>query len=88
MPYKIGRAKITPHFRGDIRCNHIICGGNLFWVFSNTACCILNVEDLDHDGVPKEAFFALLFDGNMPKGKVMFHKGFKASGQKRAPADG
>jgi putative acetyltransferase len=40
-----------------------------------------NVVGLAHEGVPKEAFFALSFDGKMPQGKVIFHEGFKASGQ-------
>ncbi len=37
-----------------------------------------NVEGLVHEGVPREVFFALLFEGNIPQGKVMFHQGFKA----------
>jgi len=40
-----------------------------------------NAAGLSHDGVPQEAFFVLSFDGNIPQGKVMFHKGFKANGQ-------
>lgn len=39
-----------------------------------------NVEGLVHEGVPKEVFFVLSFDGNIPRGNVMFHEGFKASG--------
>jgi putative acetyltransferase len=47
-----------------------------------------NVEGLVHEGVPQEVFFALSFDGDIPQGNVMFHEGFKASGQQSAPADG
>jgi len=47
-----------------------------------------NVERLVYEGVPQEVFFALSFDGNIPQGNVMFHEGFKASGQQSAPADG
>ena len=47
-----------------------------------------NVEGLDHEGVPQEVFFALSFDGDISQGNVMFHEGFKASGQQSAPADG
>jgi putative acetyltransferase len=39
-----------------------------------------NVEELVHEGVPKEVFFALSFDGNIPQGNVLFHEGFKANG--------
>ena len=47
-----------------------------------------NVEGLVHEGVPQEVFFALSFDGDIPQSNVMFHEGFKASGQQSAPADG
>jgi putative acetyltransferase len=40
-----------------------------------------NVAGLVHDGVPLEVFFALSFDGHMPQGDVIFHKGFQANGQ-------
>jgi putative acetyltransferase len=41
-----------------------------------------NVEKLIHEGVPPEVFFVLSFDGNTPKGHVVFHEGFKANGRK------
>ena len=47
-----------------------------------------NTSGLVHEGVPREVFFALTFDGRTPKGTVMFHQGFKADGQQVAPADG
>ena len=47
-----------------------------------------NVEGLVHEGVPREVFFVLSFDGNIPQGNVMFHEGFKANGQQGAAADG
>lgn len=37
-----------------------------------------NVDGLGHEGVPREAFFALAFDGRFPRGQVAFHEGFKA----------
>ncbi len=40
-----------------------------------------NVTGLVHEGVPQEVFFALSFDGHFPQGDVMFHEGFKATGQ-------
>ena len=36
-----------------------------------------NPEGLGHEGVPPEAFFALVFDGRMPQGAVTFHEAFK-----------
>jgi putative acetyltransferase len=40
-----------------------------------------NLEGLFYEGVPKEAFFALSFDGHMPLGHVTFHEGFEATGK-------
>jgi len=40
-----------------------------------------NVAGLVLEGVPKEVFFALSFDGAIPRGIVTFHEGFKATGQ-------
>jgi len=37
-----------------------------------------NITGLVHQGVPQEVFFALSFDGHLPKGDVTFHEGFKA----------
>ena len=37
-----------------------------------------NVTGLNVESVPKEAFFALSFDGHTPEGNVIFHEGFKA----------
>ena len=39
-----------------------------------------NVSGLVLEGVPREVFFALSFDGHFPKGTVMFHDAFKANG--------
>jgi putative acetyltransferase len=40
-----------------------------------------NMSGLVLEGVPKEVFFALSFDGHTPHGTVAFHEGFKAGGQ-------
>jgi putative acetyltransferase len=40
-----------------------------------------NIQELVHEGVPPEVFFALSFDGHTPQGTVTFHEGFKADGQ-------
>ena len=39
-----------------------------------------NVTDLVYEGVPKEVFFVLALDGDIPRGKVAFHDAFKANG--------
>lgn len=39
-----------------------------------------NPAGLVHEGVPKEAFFALSFDGHTPQGSVRFHEAFQADG--------
>ncbi len=38
-----------------------------------------NIPALVCEGVPQEVFFALPFTGKVPKGSVMFHKGFLAN---------
>lgn len=38
-----------------------------------------NVPGLVHEGVPKEVFFALSFDGRTPQGTVTFHEAFKVT---------
>lgn len=39
-----------------------------------------NAPELVLDGVPPQFFFALSFDGHVPRGAVTFHDGFKADG--------
>lgn len=40
-----------------------------------------NVSGLGIEGVPPEVFFAMSFDGRMPKGTVTFHDAFTADGR-------
>ncbi len=46
-----------------------------------------NMAELVIEGVPAEVFFALSFDGRMPRGNVTFHEGFKADGQPAQAVD-
>ena len=46
-----------------------------------------NIAGLVHEGVPRELFFALSFDGRYPHGTVTFHEGFKATGQQTQAGD-
>ncbi|MCL5269891.1 MAG: N-acetyltransferase [bacterium] len=39
----------------------------------------INMPGLVHEGVPREVFFALSFDGHAPRGTVIFHDAFKAT---------
>ena len=39
-----------------------------------------NFQELAHEGVPPEVFFALPFTDKVPKGSVSFHEGFLAKG--------
>ena len=39
-----------------------------------------NFPELVHEGVPQEVFFALPFTEKVPKGFVLFHEGFRATG--------
>ena len=41
-----------------------------------------NVSGLVHEGVPQEVFFAMSFDGQVPRGTVNFYDGFKADSRK------
>lgn len=47
-----------------------------------------NVAELGLEGVPPEVFFALSFDGLLPRGSVMFHEGFRADGASTPAAAG
>lgn len=42
-----------------------------------------NVVELECKGVPLEVFFALSFNGNMPRGEVTFHEAFRADDQQK-----
>ena len=46
-----------------------------------------NVSGLVHEGVPRDVFFALSFDGQTPQGIVTFHEGFNAAGQQTGAGD-
>lgn len=46
-----------------------------------------NPRGLVHEGVPEDVFFALSFDGPMPRGTVEFHGGFKAAGEQPGAGD-
>ncbi len=47
-----------------------------------------NAPELVLEGVPPEVFFALSFDGKLPRGTVKFHDAFRADGSDAPMADG
>ena len=47
-----------------------------------------NTQELVLEGVPPEVFFALSFDGHVPRGTVTFHEGFCADGSATLAKDG
>lgn len=46
-----------------------------------------NIPGLIHEGVPQEVFLALALNGHVPQGVVVFHEGFKATGQQQGARD-
>ena len=46
-----------------------------------------NTPGLVLEGVPPEVFFALSFNGHIPRGTVAFHEGFKAHGEQAGAGD-
>ena len=93
--YGLGPVSVHPDFqRQGIGKALIQEGLSRLRNFKAKGCCLVghpkyyrqfgfkNVEGLVHEGVPQEAFFALSFDGKIPKGNVMFHEAFKANGQR------
>jgi putative acetyltransferase len=47
-----------------------------------------NMPGLVLEGVPPEVFFALSFDGHIPRGSVAFHEAFMADGGEEDAGDG
>jgi putative acetyltransferase len=47
-----------------------------------------NFPGLVYEGIPQDVFLALPLKGQVPRGVVLFHEGFKADGQKEPEHDG
>ena len=90
--YGLGPVSVHPDFqRKGIGKALIQEGLSRLKALSAKGCCLVghpqyyrqfgfeNVEGLILEGVPQEVFFVLSFDGNVPKGQVVFHEGFIAS---------
>lgn len=95
--YGLGPVSVTPERqRQGIGAALITEGLSRLRELDARGCCLVghpeyyrkfgfaNTPELGHEGVPPEVFFALSFDGRIPRGTVAFHEGFQASG----PQDG
>jgi putative acetyltransferase len=89
--YGLGPVSVLPeHQRRGIGAALIQEGLSRLRKLGAKGCCVVghpsyyrkfgfeNVAGLALDGVPREVFFALSFDGHIPQGDVSFHEGFKA----------
>ncbi len=95
--YGLGPVSVLPeHQRKGIGKALIEEGLSRLRDMSAQGCCLVghpdyyrqfgfkNVSGLVCEGVPREVFFTLSFDGNVPQGTVAFHGGFRADGQTEA----
>ncbi len=91
--YGLGPVSVLPEYQRQGIGNALIKAGLSRLKDMNAGgCCLVghpdyyrkfgfkNVSELVCEGVPQEVFFALSFDGNIPRGTVTFHEGFKANG--------
>lgn len=91
--YGLGPVSVHPEFQGKGIGKALIKAGlSRLKDFKAKGCCLVghpkyyrqfgfeNIESLAYEGVPQEFFFVLSFEGAIPKGQVLFHEGFKASG--------
>ncbi len=90
--YGLGPVSVLPEYQKQgIGKALILEGLARLKVLGAKGCCLVghpgyygrfgfvNTDEFTLDGVPAEAFFALAFDGRMPKGKVTFHNAFFAT---------
>lgn len=90
--YGLGPVSVSPEFQRKGIGKVLIQEGLLrLKTLKAKGCCLIghpeyypqfgfkNVEGLVYEGVPREVFFALSFDGYIPQGTVLFHEGFKAN---------
>ena len=98
--YGLGPVSVLPEFqRQGIGKALIDAGLSRLKEMNVRGCCLVghpdyyrkfgfeNLPGLVLEGVPPEVFFALSFDGDIPRGSVVFHEAFKADGRQGAAAD-
>jgi putative acetyltransferase len=92
--YGLGPVSVLPEYqRRSIGSALIREGLARLKALGATGCCLVghpayyrrfgfeNPTGLTCEGVPPEVFFALCFDGQVPRGRVEFHPAFKADGK-------
>ncbi|PKN99342.1 MAG: GNAT family N-acetyltransferase [Chloroflexi bacterium HGW-Chloroflexi-4] len=92
--YGLGPVSVLPEHQGKGIGSALIQEGLArLKVLGAKGCCLVghpgyygrfgfvNTDEFTLEGVPVEAFFALSFDGNMPRGNVAFHDAFFATGK-------
>jgi putative acetyltransferase len=98
--YGLGPVSVLPKYQGQGVGKALIHEGlSRLKGLGARGCCLVGhpeyyrkfgfdgIPELVHEGVPPEVFLALSFDGNLPRGTVTFHEGFKADGQQERPGD-
>lgn len=92
--YGLGPVSVLPEYQNQGIGSALINEGlTRLKVMGAKGCCLVghpgyygrfgfvNTDDFTLEGVPPEAFFALSFDGKMPKGNVFFHEAFFAGNE-------
>lgn len=98
--YGLGPVSVLPeHQRRGIGKALILEGLSRLKDLKARGCCLVghpeyyrkfgfgNTPELGHEGVPAEFFFALSFDGHIPRGSVTFHEAFKANGEQEGAGE-
>ncbi len=99
--YGLGPVSVLPDFqRRGIGSALIREGLSRLQALQAKGCCLVghpqyyrrfgfdNTEGLVYEGVPPEVFFVQSFDGKVPRGQVVFHEGFNATGPPDASTSG
>lgn len=92
--YGLGPVSVLPaHQRQGIGQALVRAGLSRLRELGARGCCLVghpgyygrfgfrNVTGLSHEGVPPEAFFALVIEGTLPQGTVAFHEAFASGGE-------
>jgi putative acetyltransferase len=98
--YGLGPVSVLPKYQGQGVGKALIHEGlSRLKGLGARGCCLVghpeyykkfgfdSIPELVHEGVPPEVFLALSLDGNIPRGTVTFHEGFKADGQQESAGD-
>jgi putative acetyltransferase len=92
--YGLGPVSVLPEYQGRGIGSALVREGlSRLKALGAGGCCLVghpdyyrrlgfeNAPGLVCEGVPREVFFALSIDGNLPQGTVQFHEAFQADGR-------